>query len=304
MDDDFFQEDNYNDLNSIGSSYSLQSHKTTLTKFDVPTLDLNKIPAVKQARLNDEEIVRAHAADDKSRRSSTYNKKRREKKIKHREQKHGKHILSGEFQNDDSDDLLSIISVLTGNTLDTDISSLQSKAMRIYENVIDKGLASTPNITTSLFPLESSRERIANQSSFLLRRKNKRTVDDFGKGPGRSNSATSLLLERNLHPGTYLVDLLNIPPHVDLPPLDALGQYLGFYDSSGLHRGCSVKYCLGPINHRVHAGGPRFDAHEVDNSNEGEENSSQHPEVDSESGGAFKHHARKDRIKTKLPLWY
>ena len=118
-------------------------------------------------------------------------------------------------------------------------------------------------------------------------------------GPGLETRKKFLPLEKNIHRSSYLMDLVNVKPEDELPELDVLGQYLGFYDNSGRYRGCPIKYCSGPADHEVHL---QNDVR-IRGMGPVEEHGKEAPVEDPDHLHKI-HHDADVVIKSKFPLWF
>jgi len=118
----------------------------------------------------------------------------------------------------------------------------------------------------------------------------------LGIGPGLEAREKFLPFEKNIHASTYLMNLVNWKPREDLPKLDVLGEYLGFYDDSGKYRNCPVKYCTGPSQHEMHL------LQEVKDRGMGP--SSKYGEIVDPEQLRHIHHDADVVMKSKFPLWF
>lgn len=256
-------EDFIDELETIGGL----SH-STVSRHDLPALDFSGIPAIKHGRM----LAAAAAADDEvsatgpsvgSRHGSSRKKK---PKSKHKKHEHREADLFPGFDDDGDGTVGTAVSLLSDRSFST-WETAQSKYKIKHQ--------SPTKLSMSLMPLEE--EPAVSSFRYASPRRSKRQPHP---GPGRKSDQMYSPLEKNLHPGRYLMQLVNISSELDLPPLDALGQYLGFY-SSGSPKTCPVKYCLGRDEHASETDSHGHDEHDNDPSQE-----------DSQV------------TKTKYPLWF
>jgi len=180
---------------------------------------------------------------------------------KHAVRKH--HASSGS----DMDDETSVLTMNTMNTMETSSShASMAKAQLLFthqqqlSNIAEiKEMGDAPEtekdieISHSLMPLTELIDQIEPEEygKFSVPRKvRKRGVVSIG--PGLEAKERFMPYEKNIHASTYLMNLVNIRPRDELPNLDVLGEYLGFYDDSGRYRNCPVKYCSGLSEHEMH----------------------------------------------------
>jgi hypothetical protein len=274
------------ELEDFNDDQSVITYSTISKHSIIPALDLREIPTVKQGRqlaaLRDDE-------DGWSTGESSIGSYRGDKKKKkHKSQKNKNRvnindIISNvslvEFRrgSNASESINTIISNISDFTFTS--QAFNSRSDSSQAKFVKKDIPT--DLSVSLMPLAD--DAVSPVFKSPRRRKHHQHV----LGPGAKSIQQFAPLEKNLHPGRYLMQLINIKPEAELPPLDALGQYLAFY-SSGLFRDCAVKYCLGQEEHaEYHAAHGDHDHHR--------------PESDASVACSGSSTATS---KTKHPLWF
>ena len=303
--------------------------RSTLTKADVPRLSFENIPNTKDfaKRQDIERLERPRTSEHSLDRVSSLGSMTLSKlskassgskyKIslnrthKHTIKKH--HVSSG---SDISDEDTSVLTMNTMNTMETSSSHAsltKAKSMHMQQQLghiaevskeVDDCVPETSSddmdMPQSLMPLAKIAGKIEPEEygKFAVPRKMRRR-GVLSIGPGLETRQKFLPLEKNIHRSSYLMDLVNLKPEDELPELDVLGQYLGFYDNSGRYRGCPIKYCSGPADHEVHL------QNDVRTRGMGpvEEHGKEAPVEDPDHLHKI-HHDADVVIKSKFPLWF